>query len=301
MAEEKNKKGLGRGLMSLFGDQVEISNDVRENEKKSNPDSPYLLASIGDLSRNKFQPRIYFDKKKIEELAVSIKKNGLIQPIAVRLGKDNSYEIVAGERRWLAAQVAGLHQVPVIILSLNDIQSLELAIVENIQREDLNSIEEAKGYDKLIKQFNYDHEKLSEFMGKSRSHISNTLRLLSLPASVIQMVEEGKLTAGQVRPLIGRFNALKIAESIVKEKLSARSIENFVKREKEKEKEKETEKPIKITDPNILLQERRIEESLGLVVKIVNKKNNSGKVTIAYSNFDQFELISSLLKKVNKK
>jgi ParB family chromosome partitioning protein len=299
MAEEKNKKGLGRGLMSLFGDQVEISNDVRENEKKSNPDSPYLLASIGDLIRNKFQPRIYFDKKKIEELAVSIKKNGLIQPIAVRLGKDNSYEIVAGERRWLAAQVAGLHQVPVIILSLNDIQSLELAIVENIQREDLNSIEEAKGYDKLIKQFNYDHEKLSEFMGKSRSHISNTLRLLSLPASVIQMVEEGKLTAGQVRPLIGRFNALKIAESIVKEKLSARSIENFVKREKEKEKE--TEKPIKITDPNILLQERRIEESLGLVVKIVNKKNNSGKVTIAYSNFDQFELISSLLKKVNKK
>ena len=299
MAEDKNKKGLGRGLMSLFGDQVEISNDVRENEKKSNPDSPYLLASIGDLSRNKFQPRIYFDKKKIEELAVSIKKNGLIQPIAVRLGKDNSYEIVAGERRWLAAQVAGLHQVPVIILSLNDIQSLELAIVENIQREDLNSIEEAKGYDKLIKQFNYDHEKLSEFMGKSRSHISNTLRLLSLPVSVIQMVEEGKLTAGQVRPLIGRFNALKIAESIVKEKLSARSIENFVKREKEKEKE--TEKPIKITDPNILLQERRIEESLGLVVKIVNKKNNSGKVTIAYSNFDQFELISSLLKKVNKK
>ena len=299
MAEEKNKKGLGRGLMSLFGDQVEVSNDVRENEKKSNPDSPYLLASIGDLSRNKFQPRIYFDKKKIEELAVSIKKNGLIQPIAVRLGKDNSYEIVAGERRWLAAQVAGLHQVPVIILSLNDTQSLELAIVENIQREDLNSIEEAKGYDKLIKQFNYDHEKLSEFMGKSRSHISNTLRLLSLPASVIQMVEEGKLTAGQVRPLIGRFNALKIAESILKEKLSARSIENFVKREKEKEKE--TEKPIKITDPNILLQERRIEESLGLVVKIVNKKNNSGKVTIAYSNFDQFELISSLLKKVNKK
>ena len=299
MAKEKNKKGLGRGLMSLFGDQVEVSNDVRENEKKSNPDSPYLLASIGDLSRNKFQPRIYFDKKKIEELAVSIKKNGLIQPIAVRLGKDNSYEIVAGERRWLAAQVAGLHQVPVIILSLNDIQSLELAIVENIQREDLNSIEEAKGYDKLIKQFNYDHEKLSEFMGKSRSHISNTLRLLSLPVSVIQMVEEGKLTAGQVRPLIGRFNALKIAESIVKEKLSARSIENFVKREKEKEKE--TEKPIKITDPNILLQERRIEESLGLVVKIVNKKNNSGKVTIAYSNFDQFELISSLLKKVNKK
>jgi ParB family chromosome partitioning protein len=299
MAEEKNKKGLGRGLMSLFGDQVEVSNDVAKNVIKSDPNNPYLLVSIGDLSRNKFQPRIYFDKKKIGELAESIKKNGLIQPIAVRIDKDNSYEIVAGERRWLAAQIAGLHQVPVIILSLNDTQSLELAIVENIQREDLNSIEEAKGYDKLIKQFNYDHEKLSEFMGKSRSHISNTLRLLSLPSSVIQMVEEGKLTAGQVRPLIGRFNALKIAESIVKEKLSARSIENFVKREKEKETE--TKKPIKITDPNILLQERKIEENLGLVVKIVNKKNNSGKVTIAYSNFDQFELISSLLKKSNKK
>ena len=299
MAEEKNKKRLGRGLMSLFGDQVEVSNDVAKNVIKSDPNNPYLLVSIGDLSRNKFQPRIYFDKKKIGELAESIKKNGLIQPIAVRIDKDNSYEIVAGERRWLAAQIAGLHQVPVIILSLNDTQSLELAIVENIQREDLNSIEEAKGYDKLIKQFNYDHEKLSEFMGKSRSHISNTLRLLSLPSSVIQMVEEGKLTAGQVRPLIGRFNALKIAESIVKEKLSARSIENFVKREKEKETE--TKKPIKITDPNILLQERKIEENLGLVVKIVNKKNNSGKVTIAYSNFDQFELISSLLKKSNKK
>ena len=299
MAEEKNKKGLGRGLMSLFGDQVEVSNDVTENVKKSNPNNPYLLVSIGDLSRNKFQPRIYFNKKKIAELAESIKRNGLIQPIAVRINKDNSYEIVAGERRWLAAQIAGLHQVPVIILSLNDTQSLELAIVENIQREDLNSIEEAKGYDKLIKQFNYDHEKLSEFMGKSRSHISNTLRLLSLPTSVILMVEEGKLTAGQVRPLIGRFNALKIAESIVKEKLSARSIENFVKREKEKETE--TKKPIKITDPNILLQERKIEENLGLVVKIVNKKNNSGKVTIAYNNFEQFELISSLLKKRNKK
>ena len=299
MAEEKNKKGLGRGLMSLFGDQVEVSNDVTENVKKSNPNNPYLLVSIGDLSRNKFQPRIYFNKKKIAELAESIKRNGLIQPIAVRINKDNSYEIVAGERRWLAAQIAGLHQVPVIILSLNDTQSLELAIVENIQREDLNSIEEAKGYDKLIKQFNYDHEKLSEFMGKSRSHISNTLRLLSLPTSVILMVEEGKLTAGQVRPLIGRFNALKIAESIVKEKLSARSIENFVKREKEKETE--TKKPIKITDPNILLQERKIEENLGLVVKIANKKNNSGKVTIAYNNFEQFELISSLLKKRNKK
>ena len=295
MAEEKNKKGLGRGLMSLFGDQVEVSNDVTENVKKSNPNNPYLLVSIGDLSRNKFQPRIYFNKKKIAELAESIKRNGLIQPIAVRINKDNSYEIVAGERRWLAAQIAGLHQVPVIILSLNDTQSLELAIVENIQREDLNSIEEAKGYDKLIKQFNYDHEKLSEFMGKSRSHISNTMRLLSLPEQVIKMVERGELTAGQVRPLVGRFNAFQIAQSIIKEKLSARSIENLVKNEKEKEDKKT--KPLKRTDPNILLIQRKLEERLGLKVKVVSKKNNSGKVVIEYENLEQFEMVSTLLRK----
>ena len=191
-----------------------------------------------------------------------------------------------------------MHEVPVVVLNINDTQALELAIIENIQREDLNSIEEAKGYEKLINQFKYDHEKLSEFMGKSRSHISNTLRLLSLPVAVIELVEEGKLTAGQVRPLIGRFNALEIAQSILKEKLSARSIENFVKREKEKELD--NLKPRKITDPNLLLAQRNIEESLGLNVKIISKKNNSGKVTIEYGNFDQFEMISNLLRSKSK-
>ena len=219
----------------------------------------------------------------------------MIQPIAVRANKTGGYEIIAGERRWLAAQKAGLHEVPVIILNLNDTQSLELSIVENIQREDLNSIEEAKGYARLIKEFSYDYEKLSEFMGKSRSHISNTLRLLSLPEQVIKMVEEAKLTAGQVRPLVGRFNALQIAKSIIKEKLSARSIENLVKNEKEKEDKKL--RPEKKTDPNILLAQRKLEERLGLKIKIVNKKNNSGKLTIEYSNFDQFEMISNLLRK----
>jgi len=293
MADEKNKKGLGRGLMSLFGDQVETNINSQDLEKNKDPNRSYLLVSIGDLNRNRFQPRIYFNETRIDELANSIKKNGLIQPIAVRVDKNDTYEIVAGERRWLAAQKAGLHKVPVIILNINDKESLELAIIENIQREDLNAIEEGKGYNRLMNEFKYSHEKLSEFMGKSRSHISNTLRLLSLPVSVIKMVEEGKLTAGQVRPLVGRFNALEIAQSIIKEKLSARSIENFVKREKEKDTEKL--KIRKATDPNVLLAERKIEENLGLAVKIVSKKNNSGKLIIEYSNFDQFELISGML------
>ena len=295
MADDKNKKGLGRGLMSLFGDQDKSQQDPEESIKQLDPNSSYLLVSVGDLSRNKFQPRIYFDEKKIEELSQSIKKNGLIQPIVVRKNIPDGYEIVAGERRWIAAQKAGLHEVPVIVLDLSDSQSLELAIIENIQREDLNSIEEAKAYAKLIKEFNYDHEKLSEFMGKSRSHISNTIRLLSLPEQVIRMVEEGELTAGQVRPLIGRYNALEIAKSIIKEKLSARSIENLVKNAKEKEDNKL--KPNVRSDPNILLIQRRLEENLGLNVRIVNRKNNSGKLTIEYSNSDQFEMLSKLLRK----
>ncbi len=291
MTEEKNKKGLGRGLMSLFGDQSDNS------PLEASPETSYLSVSIGDLVRNQFQPRNYFDDKKIEELAQSIKKNGLIQPIAVRKNKNSEYEIIAGERRWIAAQKAGLHEVPVIVLKLNDNQSLELAIIENIQREELNSIEEAKGYDRLIKQFNYNHEKLSEFMGKSRSHIVNTIRLLNLPKEVIKFVDEGKLTAGQVRPLVGRHNALKLAHEIIKDKLSARSIENLVKNDKEKEKNQTT--PRKVTDPNILLAQRKIEENLGLNTKIVNRKNSSGRVVIEYKNLDQFDMLSNLLTKKN--
>ena len=287
MVEKKNNKGLGRGLMSLFGDQNE------EISVKPDINNPYLLVPISNIARNRFQPRNYFDEKKIEELSQSIKKNGIIQPIAVRLDEKGEYEIIAGERRWLAAQKAGLHEVPVVVHKLDDTQSLELAIIENIQREDLNSVEEAKGYDRLMKEFNYDHEKLSEFMGKSRSHISNTLRLLTLPAEIIKFIDTGKLTAGQVRPLVGRFNALELAYSIIKEKLSARSIENLVKREKEKETEKI--KPQKTTDVNSLLAKRKMEEALGLNVKLVTKKGNSGKIIIEYSNVDQFEMLSKLL------
>jgi ParB family chromosome partitioning protein len=295
MVNDKNKKGLGRGLMSLFGDQEVSTNKEVELSKKVNVNGSYLLTPISELKRNRFQPRTYFDAKKIDELSQSIKKNGLIQPIAVRLNEFREYEIIAGERRWLAAQKAGLHEVPVIILNLNDTQSLELAIIENIQREDLNSIEEAKGYERLISEFKYDYEKLSEFMGKSKSHVSNTLRLLSLPKEVLEMVEKGLLTAGQVRPLVGRFNALDIARTIIKEKLSSRSIENLVRNQKEIEGRKNKLKSK--TDPNILLAERKMEDKLGLNVKIIKKTNNSGKLTIEYNNLDQFEMLSSLLSK----
>ena len=291
MSDEKLKKGLGRGLMSLFGDQDE---DVTRG-KKSESNNSYLLVSIGDLSRSKFQPRNYFNSEKLDELAQSIKKNGIIQPIVVRGGQKGEYEIIAGERRWLAAQKAGLHQVPVVVLDLDDKQSLEISIIENIQREDLNSIEEAKGYNRLMEEFKYNHQKLSEYMGKSRSHISNTLRLLTLPVEIIKLVDEGKITAGQARPLIGRYNAIELANSIIKEKLSARSIENLVKRDKEKQNEKL--KPKKETDVNMLLAQRKIEESVGLNTKIITKKKGSGKIIIEFSNVDQFEMLSNLLTK----
>ena len=287
MVDTKKKKGLGRGLMSLFGDQ-EIS--VPKGDVKTD----YLSISISNLVANKFQPRTYFDKEKIEELAQSIRQNGLIQPIIVRPhSEEGVYEIIAGERRCMAAQNAGLHEVPVVVLKINDVQALELAIVENIQREDLNVIEEAKGYDRLMKDFSYDHEKLADFMGKSRSHISNTLRLLTLPEEVIKMVDEGKLTAGQVRPLVGRYNAKEIANSILKEKLSARSVENLVKNQKESEGKKGTSKSK--TDPNALLAQRQIEESLGLKTKVVSRKNNSGKIIVEFNNLDQFEMLSKRL------
>ena len=209
------KKGLGRGLSALFGDEKFESNKNKEVINNQNK------TLIGNLDRNPYQPRASFDNLKLDELAQSIKKNGIIQPIAVRPKKDNleRYEIIAGERRWLAAQRAGLHEVPIIILDINDNESLEVAIVENIQRDDLNVIEEARGYKRLADEFGYDHEKIAKFMSKSRSHISNTLRLLTLPSDVIGMLEEGNLTAGQARPLIGLSNATNIAEEIVSKKL----------------------------------------------------------------------------------
>tara|TARA_X000001036_G_scaffold175889_1_gene166485 strand:+ start:180 stop:1037 length:858 start_codon:yes stop_codon:yes gene_type:complete len=277
------KKGLGRGLSALFGD--EKSKDKPQEINKSN------AVSISDLSRNPYQPRQYFSEEKLEELANSIKKNGILQPIAVRQSKSNinKYEIVAGERRWLAAQRAGLHEVPVNILELTDGESLEVAIVENIQRDDLTPVEEANGYKRLSEEFKYDHEEISKLMSKSRSHISNTLRLLTLPADVIAMLEERTLTSGQARPLIGLSNASSIAEEIVRNNYSARKIEYLVKNQKNSKAKKD------YTDINILKVQERIETKLGLKVNIKAKKNNSGQITIEYKDLEQFELISDLL------
>ena len=282
------KKGLGRGLTALFGDQKEkIKNEGIASINR-------LKANIGDLSPNKYQPRTNFNQEKLSELANSIKKNGIIQPIAVRSDKvdPGRYEIVAGERRWLAAQRAGLHEVPIVILDLNDNEALEVAIVENIQRDDLNVIEEAKGYQRLSEEFGYDHEKIAKFMSKSRSHISNTLRLLTLPKDVIGLIEEGNLTAGQARPLIGLPSATNIAEEIVAKKLSARSVELLVRGQKGPQKSGQ----IKV-DSNILNEQNKIQDNLGLNVNIQNIKNNSGKITILYKNLEQFELVSNLLKR----
>ena len=283
--KSKKNKGLGKGLSALFGDQ-------KKPENQGKNDNNVQKALIGELARNKYQPRSVFDEEKLSELSESIKKNGIIQPIAVRKNKSSSepYEIVAGERRWLAAQKAGLHEVPITILDLNDSETLEVAIVENIQREDLNIVEEARGYKRLNEEFGYDQDKIAIMMSRSRSHISNTLRLLNLPKDIIAMLEQGELTAGQARPLIGMPNASSIAEEIVAKKLSARSIENI---------KKNKSKSFTI-DPNIFDVQRDIERSIGLKVTILNKKNNSGKVTIEYKNMDQLELVSSLLKNKSK-
>lgn len=281
---KSGKKGLGRGLSALFGDQA----------PKENTEVNQILnkVSLSDISRNPYQPRQNFREDKLEELSNSIKKNGIIQPIAVRINNSGStkYEIIAGERRWLAAQRAGLHEIPVTILDLSDAESLEVAIVENIQRDDLNPIEEARGYKRLNEEFKYDHEDISKLMSKSRSHISNTLRLLTLPPDVIAMLEEGTLTSGQARPLIGLSSASSIAEEIVSKNYSARKVEYLVKSKKNPINDKKY-------DANIIKAQELIEKKLGLKVHISNKKNNKGKITIEYNDLDQFELISKLLTK----
>ena len=278
------KKGLGRGLSALFGDQTP--------SEKTQVNQTLNKVSISEISRNPYQPRQNFKEEKLEELSNSIKKKGIIQPIAVRINNSGStkYELVAGERRWLAAQRAGLHEIPVTILDLSDVESLEVAIVENIQRDDLSPVEEARGYKRLNEEFKYDHEAISKLMSKSRSHVSNTLRLLTLPSDVVAMLEEGSLTSGQARPLIGLSNASTIAEEIVAKNYSARKVEYLVKSKKRPNNDKKY-------DANIIKAQELIEKKLGLKVYISNKKNNRGKITIEYKNLEQFELISKLLTK----
>ena len=274
------KKGLGRGLSSLLGD---TSKKIDVNK-----------VSIKDITRNKFQPRKHFDKENLLELTNSIKVQGVIQPIVVRPSKslEGKYEIIAGERRWLASQNAGLHEVPVVILNVDDVKSLEFAIIENVQRQDLNAIEEARGYQKLIDDFNYNQEKLSQFIGKSRSYIANSLRLLSLPGDVLLLVEQGNLSAGHARTLIGLNNSVDVAKKIIQKKLSVRQSEVLVKQFRDKKFKLVSQK-----DSNVLDLQKDLEEKTGLNVSINNKKNNSGIISFEYRDLEQLDKLISIIKK----
>ena len=276
---DKIKKGLGRGLSSLIG------------ETKVEPLKNQL--SISDLVPNKYQPRKIFDKISLEELTNSIKERGLIQPIVVRKSNhdESKFEIIAGERRWLAAQRAGLHNVPVVITEADDLKSLEFAIVENVQRHDLSPLEEAQGYKRLIDDFNYDQEKVSKFIGKSRSHITNSLRLLTLPQDVIELIEVQKLTAGHAKILVGLENASFVAKKIIEKKLSVRQAENFVKIFKNKK-----QKSSSIKDTNIIALELSISNKIGLNVDIKNTKRNKGKISFEYKDLDQLNKIIDIIK-----
>ena len=276
---DKIKKGLGRGLSSLIG------------EAKVEPQTNQL--QVSDLIPNKYQPRKIFDENNLQDLTNSIKERGMIQPIIVRKSNNDKlkFEIIAGERRWLAAQRAGLHNVPVVITEADDLKSLEFAIVENVQRHDLNPLEEAQGYKRLIDEFSYDQEKVSKFIGKSRSYITNTLRLLNLPQSVLKMVQEKKITAGHAKILVGLDNADFVALKIVEKKLSVRQTENFVKLFKKNKKI-----TVPKQDSNLKELERSIETKIGLSVKIKNSKRNKGSITFGYHDLNQLNKIIDIIK-----
>ena len=275
----KSKKGLGRGLSSLIGDTQTSDSNTK--------------ISISSIVRNKYQPRKKFDKESLEELSSSIKERGIIQPIIVRRSEDleDKFEIVAGERRWQAAQNAGLHEVPVIIINADNLKSLEFAIVENVQRKDLNSIEEAEGYKRLIDEFNYDQEKVAKFIGKSRAHISNCLRLLSLPKEVIELIIEEKISQGHAKILVGLENALFLAKKIIEKKLSVRQSENLIRALKFNSNKNKTTK-----NTNIMSLETSLEEKIGIKVFINNKKNNSGQVTFQYKDLEQLNRLIMVIK-----
>ena len=274
----KIKRGLGRGLSSLIGETK-----IEETTNK---------LSIGDLYPNKFQPRKIFDEDSLIDLEKSIKERGIIQPIIVRKSDENSkFEIIAGERRWLAAQKAGLHEVPVVVTEADDLKSLEFAIVENVQRNDLNPLEEAQGYQRLINDFSYDQEKVSKFIGKSRSYITNCLRILTLPSDVLNLIENKKLSAGHAKILVGLENASFVAKKIIEKKLSVRQSESFVKIFKKKKNSY-----VKSTDPNIQNLEKLISEKIGLNVLIKNNKKNKGTITFVYHDIEQLNKIIDIIK-----
>ena len=273
------KKGLGRGLSSLIG-ETKVETKINK-----------LLLS--EIIPNKYQPRKNFDDENLNDLTNSIKERGVIQPIIVRKSSDDNskYEIIAGERRWLAARKAGLHDIPVVLTDVDDLKSLEFAIVENVQRHDLNPLEEAQGYKRLIDEFGYDQEKVSKFIGKSRSYITNSLRILNLPPEVLKFIEEKKLSFGHAKVLVGLENALFVATKIIEKKLSVRQSENFVKIFKGKQHKKNY-----LKDPNIADLEKTISEKIGLSVKIKNSKRNKGTITFSYKEIDQLNKIIEIIK-----
>ena len=275
----KNKKGLGRGLSSLIGDVKTTS----VNNK----------LSLSDIIRNRFQPRKNFDKIHLEELSNSIKERGVVQPIIVRKSNQSSgkYEIIAGERRWLASQNAGLHEIPAVIVEADDLKSLEFAIVENVQRHDLNSIEEAQGYQKLMDEFGYDQEKVAKFIGKSRAHVANCIRLLSLPNDVIKLIETDQLSQGHAKILVGLENAYLFAKKIIEKKLSVRQSENLVRLFKNPKRSK-----IVANSSNLRDLEDILEKKLGIRILIKNKKNNSGSIVFNYRDLDQLNRLIEVIK-----
>ena len=275
----KIKKGLGRGLSSLIGD-TKVDTNINK-------------LSISELVRNKYQPRKSFNQENLDELTNSIKERGIIQPIIVRKSVDQKfkYEIIAGERRWLAAQNAGLHEVPVVITEADDLKSLEFAIVENVQRIDLNVIEEAQGYQRLINDFSYDQNKVAQFIGKSRSHVSNCLRLLNLPNEVVDLIKNNKLSQGHAKILVGLENAFFLAKKIIEKQLSVRQAENLVKIFKTKNISK-----FKVKDSNLKHLELTLADKIGLNVLIKNNKNNAGSITLEYKNLEQLNKLIEIIK-----
>ena len=276
----KSKKGLGRGLSSLIGDS-----DIKTSKEK---------ISISSIVPNKNQPRKLFEKEALDELKNSIKERGIIQPLIVRKSdeQDNKFELIAGERRWQAAQSAGLHEVPVVIIEADNLKSLELAIIENVQRKDLNPVEEAESYNNLIQNFGYDHEKVSQFIGKSRSHISNSIRLLSLPEKILDLIRNNKISQGHAKVLVGLENALLLADKIIKKKLSVRQLESLVRFFKNG-----SNKSFKSKDSNIISTENDLSEKIGMRVILNNKKNNSGTLSIEYKGIDQLDRLIDVIKK----
>ena len=275
----KSKKGLGRGLSSLIGDS-----NITENK---------ATISISSIIGNKYQPRKNFEKESLEELTNSIKERGVIQPIIVRKSDDynGKFEIIAGERRWQSAQNAGLHEIPAVVIKADNLKSLEFSIVENVQRKDLNPVEEAEGYKRLIDEFGYDQEKVAKFIGKSRTHISNSLRLLTLPKQVIMLIEQEKISQGHAKILVGLENALLLAKKIIDKKLSVRQAENLIRVLKFSKNSKS-----KSRDPNIINLEENVESKTGLKVKIHSKKNNSGSVLFEYRDNDQLNHLLMIIK-----